>query len=344
MLSTFSFIKRYGRREGVSHWMSDQTKKYFILDVSGQKVTEFDAEEYHIVHKNSAHAFKEIKEREEERLLDQRGEYVQFIIEPNQALSELTIQQRRYLVELMPYVGFQDQPLGYIDEEGTVIYLNNQMIQEIWGVTRIVALELLNLFTEKQFFNKQKDPLDKRKTNYIPTGLYFGKGKLAGQAHKLTTKIFQSKLKEVIENVRKIEDRKNRRKKSNWKQSAALGMIHAVLPYFHYQTYYLVKNPNENILQKGETVNDALSNRPYCMKHLKKTELARISNVAKTDTIDKYIDILVEAGAIKKETSYGKSVYIVHPDLMFRRDGNGLDEYSITIRNQFEQLRRGPRQ
>lgn len=316
-----------------------EEQMYFVIDVKGNKITEFSGDHL-IVHKNSIDAYNEKLQKEEERELDQRGEYVQFFIEPNRELEDITIQQRRYLIELMPYVQYEDVPLSYESEEELPVRLNNHLISKVWNLKPTETKSLLSLFVDKGFLKRVKDPIDKRKSNYIPTGLYFGKGKLSFKPSKYTTKVFQNKLVEIIERVNKIEAHKGRRKNTDRKQSAALGIIHAVLPYFHYQTYYLVKNPNDNILRDKETVNDALERikktRRNGLKHLKKTELAKISGID-VKTVDRYIDILVKAGAVMRMYTKGTTRYIVHPDLMFRRDGNGEDEYTRTIRNQFEQ-------
>lgn len=320
--------------------MSEEEKKlktYYILDINGHKVTEFDAEEFGLIHKNSIKGYKEKLAREEERKNDPRGDYIQFLIEPNKELNDITVQQRRYLMELMPYIDYGDKPLRYIDENGEIIHLNNQFITDIWGIDKRNAIELLNMFVEKGFFIRTKDPKDKRKSNYIPTGLYFAKGKIKSPPNEYTTKIFQRKLTEIIENIKKIEDRKNRRKNSPKKQSAALGMIHAVLPYFHYQTYYLVKNPNENICREGETVLEALQRKPKALKHLPKAQLGRLTGIYDNRTIDYYFKVLMQAGAIMLQHTKGKTLYKVHPDLMFRRDGNGLDDYTEFVRQEFRQ-------
>lgn len=310
---------------------------YFILDISGNKVTEFDAEEFGLIHKNSIKGYKEKIQREEDRKNDPRGDFIQFSLEPNKGLNDITVQQRRYLMELMPYVAYGELPLRYIDENGEIIHLNNQTIADIWGINKRDTIELLNKFVEKGFFIRKKDPHDGRKSNYIPTGFFFAKGKLKHTPNEYTTKIFQSKLVEIIQNIKKIEERKNRRKQSPKKQSAALGMIHAVLPYFHYQTYYLVKNPNENICKDGETVLEALTRNPKVLKHLPKAQLGRLSGIGNQQTVDYYFKVLMQAGAVMLQHTKGKTLYKIHPDLMFRMDGSGLDDYTEFVRQEFRQ-------
>lgn len=313
-----------------------QEQLYFVFDVQGRKVHEFTGDHV-IIHRNSIDAYQEKVKREEERELDQRGDYIQFVIEPNKALSNLTVLQRRYLMELMPYLSYGESPLQIEQEAGTVLRLNNQLIADIWGIHKRDALALLNLFVESDLFKRVKDPEDARKSNYIPTGLYFGKGRLKHGPTEYTTKIFQKKLAEVIQAIRKIEERKSRRKNTTKKQSAALGIIHAVLPYFHYQTYYLVKNPNENICKDGETVLEALKRNPKALKHLPKAQLGRLAGITDNRTIEYYFKILVESGAVMLQHTKGKTLYKIHPDLMFRIDGNGLDDYSEFVRQEFNQ-------
>ncbi len=331
------FFFPIGEREG-KRCMSEDKKQeqlYFVFDVSGRKIHEFTGDHV-IVHRNSIDAYQEKLKREEERELDQRGDYIQFVLEPNKALKDLTIHQRRYLMELMPYVQYGDNPLRMVDENGEIHRITNKHLSDIWSIHSVDVTKLMNKFVEKGFFKKIKDPDDSRKANYISTGLYFGKGNLY-QPSQYTTKLFQNKLKEVIQEIKKIEKRKSRRKNTDRKQTAALGMIHAVLPFFHYQTYYLVKNPNENICRGDESVLEALQRNPKALKHISKAELCRLSNVTDNRTIDYYFKVLMEAGAIMLQHTKGKTRYKIHPDLMFRRDGNGIDPYTEFVREEFRQ-------
>lgn len=182
-----------------------------IVDVNGQDVTKIDLNEYSIVHKNKQKAYRDKLEREKERMLDTRGSFVQFKIEPNKNLYDFTIQQRRYIMELIPYVAFDRQPLQKVDKEtGEIIYLTLKEIQEVFGLSRNKTADLMNFFVERGFFRKIQSETDKRKTHYIPTGAYFGKGKVIEKPEYMT-KVFQRKLSEIIEYVKtnNIKERTN---------------------------------------------------------------------------------------------------------------------------------------
>jgi len=269
--------------------------------------------------------------REFERKSDKRGP---FVMGKNASIcqleqTEITVSDRRYFMELVIYAGFDGEPLKKDNE-----YLTNKTIAVLWGINEFNTSRRLNKFVKLNLLHKEKYG---NYNVYVLNQLYFSKGAL--RTNQKFVKLFQHKLKEVADEIRKIEDMKNRKRKVPIKLGDVLGLLHAMLPYFHYETYYLVKNPDEKITEESETVLDALERCPKALKHLPKTQIGRILGHKNPDrpTIDKYFHILQKAGAVMVLTTKGRSRYLIHPDLMFRLDSNGQDEYTRHVRAQFGQ-------
>lgn len=276
--------------------------------------------------KRMQHAKKEF-----ERRTDKRGPFVMGKNEPMRNLedSEITVSDRRYFMELIIYTQFDGEPLKK-DEE----YLTNKSIASLWGINEYNTSRKLTKFTQLGLLSKKKHG---NHNVYIVNDLYFSKGSM--RKDEKFVKLFQNKLKEIVESVQKIENLKNRNRKVPVKIGDVIGLLHAMLPYFHYETYYLVKNPDERITLEGETVLDALERNPKSLKHLPKSQIGRILGHKNADrpTIDKYFHILQQAGAVMVLTTKGKTRYLIHPDLMFRLDSNGQDVYTRHVRAQFGQ-------
>lgn len=269
--------------------------------------------------------------REFERRNDKRGPFVMGKNEPIRQLegTELTVSDRRYFMELVIYAQFDGEPLKKNGE-----LLTNKTISEIWGINEFNTSRKLSKFVSLGLLDKKKAG---NSNTYVLNEMYFAKGSM--RTDEKFVKIFQNKLKEIVDEVQKIENMKNRKRKIPIKIGDVIGLLHAVLPYFHYETYYLVKNPDEKITLEGETVLDALERNPKALKHLPKTQIGRILGHKNPDrpTIDKYFSILQQAGAVMVLTTKGRSRYLIHPDLMFRLDSNGQDEYTRHVRAQFGQ-------
>lgn len=171
-------------------------------------------------------------------------------------------------------------------------------------------------------------------------------------------KVFFKKLNEVIQEIATIEERKQKgqgKRKGQKRRTSSIGVLHAILPYFHYQTYYLCKNPDTNILKSNETVADALkrdkqSNR---RKHvpLSLTQLGRIVTTTtekengeqgnkdqymNDKLVYEHLDTLQRAGALMYQKTKGKLAIKIHPHLLFSMDGNGTDEYTKIVVEEFD--------
>lgn len=326
----------------------NNTSQYYQLELvefdderkTQRRLVITDPESVEVVSKKSKEAYREQKKREEMRLKDKRGPFVMGKNEPIKELesSGLTVVDRRYFMTLILFAQFNGEPLKEGNQK-----LNNKRIAELWNIHERAARKRLAKFVSIGLLERIKNPNNGRESNYILNELYFQKGtshRKVSPGEKFV-KIFQNKLSEIIDSVEKINQVKNRNNK-NGKVidfTDVIGLLHAVIPYFHFETYYLVKNPDDSIIEGEESVLQALERNPKALKHLPKTEIGRILGNKSADrrTIDKYMNILQEAGAVMVLRNKNKTRYIIHPDLMFRLDNDGCDPYTRHIRAMFDQ-------
>ncbi|MCC3685738.1 hypothetical protein LLR47_10885 [Bacillus cereus] len=294
-----------------------------------------DLNENEVKDKSLAEIIRNYFKRLSMRASDERGAYFMAITSSNLELKDrLTLTDRRYIMILMLYAQFDGKPFSKSGEP-----LANKEIAEIWNIDEVNAYKKLKKFCQIGIIKQIKNPKDKRKANYILNDTYYVMGKLKARDKDKFVKIFQNKLQQTINNLQKIEENENRKRKKPIDIKDVIGILHAVIPYFHYETYYLVKNPDEPITNPDETVLDALERQPKTLKHLTKSEIGRILGHKNADraTITRYFNLLQEAGAVMVTKAKGRARYIVHPDLMFRIDSDGNDEYTRHIRVQFGQ-------
>ncbi|MCP3764531.1 hypothetical protein NLX67_19495 [Domibacillus sp. A3M-37] len=295
-----------------------------------------DPENHTWVNKKQAEVYAEKMRNESERVQDTRGRYVMGKHNSIKTLeiSDFSISDRRHFMQLVLYAQFNGEPLAKDGEA-----LNNEMIAQIWGVARENASRRLRKFVQFKLLEKIRVG---KQNHYVLNETYFQMGKYSGS--EKFVKIFQNKLADVIAKVEKIQNDYNNHPKTTKKVDIidVVGLLHAVIPYFHYQTYYLVSNSDEDIKKDGESILDVFKRerkeaKTSVLKHLKKAQIGRIlghKNVNNA-TIDKYMDYLQQAGAVMILKTNNKTRYLIHPDLMFRLNTNGLDDYTEFVRGLF---------
>lgn len=295
-----------------------------------------EPERFELLSKEQKSAYIEKMRREQQRGADPRGPFVMGKSEPIRGLegSELTVADRRYFMTLLLYAEFNGEPLK---KEG--VPLTNEAISQLWQLDITKTMKRLNKFTRIGLLEKIKSPQDGRVVNYVLNELYFQKGKNSTKSREKFVKLFQNKLRDVINEVEKLNELKNRHRKTKTSIHNVIGLLHCVMPYFHFEAYYLVSNPDDPITRDGETVLDAMERNPRALKHLSKSHIGRILGFenANRRTIDNYMDILQKAGAVMVLKTKNKTRYLIHPDLMFRLDHDGSDKYTRHIRAMFEQ-------
>lgn len=100
------------------------------------------------------------------------------------------------------------------------------------------------------------------------------------------------------------------------------GLLYKMIPYFHYQTYFLCANPDAD-----EDKEDLI--------HLNQAQLADLINEDR-ENVKKLVNSLIFKGFVMKISSYNNSRIIVNPDIMFRAEYE--TEYTGVVRKQFREL------
>ncbi|MEX3746525.1 hypothetical protein [Lysinibacillus xylanilyticus] len=299
---------------------------------------------------------------------DERGEYVQVFREFQVNLEgKLSNVQRARLLELMPLVNFNDKPISLNDKPMTA-----QEIADYWGISLENAR---NNFLGRYCKEEINVLYKKRKGNqwfyYFNQKCIF-KGSLNGKRDEFV-KVYQEKISEVIFEIKRIEENKlletkkdvskrnskgqlkskveieKEMKNKTERKTTALGILHAIIPYFHPETYYLVKEPTQKIVRSGEKTIEALLRDQKRAKrqhrHLPLAQLARIvsskqmdkekDSTMKTELIMEHLNTLQLAGALKFDKTKGKLTVRIHPYLMFSSIGDGTDEYTKYVVAEF---------
>jgi len=123
------------------------------------------------------------------------------------------------------------------------------------------------------------------------------------------TKVLTTKLREVVSQL-KLEQ---------------LGFLYKILPYFHYEKCVLAHNPNEHVESK--------------IQYMNRNELAIAIN-HDVDYITKLVRQLVANSLIMVTNSSRNVLYYVHPDLMYRQENDGNNDYCNALRQMFENHQR----
>ncbi|MBT2722858.1 helix-turn-helix domain-containing protein [Bacillus sp. ISL-46] len=98
------------------------------------------------------------------------------------------------------------------------------------------------------------------------------------------------------------------------------GLLYAILPYFHYKTFLLCNNPNE----QDDKALDPMS----------ECELSELLGTDRS-TINRLLNQLSRRGVTTKIGSHSVSIYRVNPDLMYRMDKE--TEFTVAVRADFQE-------
>ncbi|MFB5198039.1 hypothetical protein ACE198_24635 [Neobacillus sp. KR4-4] len=285
-----------------------------------------------LVRGTSAKAYKDLLEKEKQKKKDRKtsrltqGTFVRVVHNKYREIErELSLPQCSVLLDLFFCVTLKSK--NYLvhtsgDKEGEKMNLKD--ISLYLNKSESNTKKLLGELVKLEALIREKNPKNKKENFYLLNSDFFTAAKGNGQKIKFT-KMFHNKLNEV-------------RSKLNDKQYGALLKF---IRNFHYQTYYLVANPDHNVLiEPNLSVADnlLLEENEFVLHHLNQTQLAEIIGIKDDTTIKGYVDAYEKAGAFMVHKQHKSYRFIVHPDLMFRKDENGEDEYTKAIRVQFKQL------
>ncbi|HDR4422885.1 TPA: hypothetical protein QCU60_004327 [Bacillus cereus] len=248
------------------------------------------------------------------------GHFIQTSGDFMNLFGELTQAQWHSLMLLIPYVQFYGKPLK---KDGKLLTIGD--IYNIWGVSRSVGTTYVDKFVEVGIAETENSKTSIREKYFILKTNFLFKGNK--EFDEFNTKIVQKKMEEVItivtEKVHSINTDKRRKKKL---ELYPLSLLAVLIAHVHYQTFYLVSNPNEPVVLEGETVQEVLksSHKRRRLKHLKKAEIWNKFTGQNRKSLDKerserlqlYFDMLHDAGALMEVKVYSKRL-LVNPDLMY---------------------------
>lgn len=136
------------------------------------------------------------------------------------------------------------------------------------------------------------------------------------------TKLFKHKTKELIKDL-SLHDS---------------GILYKMLPYFHYQSFYLSDNPNEDLREDvTKSWDENVKNQTYKLaSHLSQSKWAILLGCGRT-SLNKCFNILENLEIImKQKVGNNKATFIIHPDVMYRMEDED-SYYKAFVKMQFEQ-------
>ena len=254
-----------------------------------------------LLHKSSMEAYKKKKELEEQQEKNKGKNWVAGYHEPIKQIShQLELHEAGAIMKLLLYLHFKQE--GKLIKEGRP--LNTTEMQNIFGRKRTQTSQILKKLVSLEILEKKKEG---RSTVYYINSHFHTIGETIKKGTSFT-KLYKAKATEVLEKVDLFE----------------AGMLYKVLPYFHFQTYYLCANPDEEDLN--------------ALDHLTQEALADLIG-HDVKTVSHYMSHLEDQGVLMIQKQSNTKRYLIHPDLMFRKEFE--DEHTRVVRFQFEQLKKG---
>lgn len=224
--------------------------------------------------------------------------YVNCYHDPIRELNEkLAVNELGAVMKLLPYLKMRSN--GQLTLEGKRMGVVE--IGKVIGKSQRQATELVKALVKADVLTAAKDG---RKNVYNVNERYHTIGHTLKDAYY--TKLYQTKTRAEISSV----------------SIQSAGVFYKMLPFFHYAKYYLCANPNEE--------------QPDSLRHLTQTDLAEVINVDR-GVVKRAISELSRYGFIMISKTFGATVIMVNPDVMFRQ--RTVNEYTESIRYQFAQAK-----
>lgn len=213
---------------------------------------------------------------------------------------------RKRILQLFPHLLYKNK-------------INIEQVADAWGMKRSGAVRQIQKLIDKEYGQVIIESKSGRKKVYSFNPKYTFSG-AAGKKKDYDVKVYVDFLQDVITAVEEIEAKLAKELSVKELTHSALATLHAIIPYFHYQTCYAVINPTDTITIGEENVWEAKerelkTGEESILDYLNITQLANI--VAKGETDLTYIKrdlwILEQAEAIV----YTANTILINPKLMF---------------------------
>ncbi|WP_068792831.1 helix-turn-helix transcriptional regulator [Brevibacillus laterosporus] len=212
-------------------------------------------------------------------------------------IRDLTLIEAGALIKLLPFLRFKSE--GKLVQDGKP--LKQTDIARLLGRGKKATMAILQRLETLGVITCEKE--GRTNVYYISVDFHSMGDVIDGASF---TKLYQVKAREIAEELTLSE----------------LGFLYKILPFFHYQTYYLCDNPDEE--------------NPEVIRHLNREQLAeRVGH--DIQTVYELVNKLRNKGVVLTTTSGKTTNYLVHPDVMFRKEYE--DEYTRVVRRMFEEHR-----
>lgn len=255
--------------------------------------------DYSLRHRNQDQAFQDVQEKERYKEATIGKRWVAGYHDPiSNVLNVLTLIESGAIVKLLPYLRFKAD--GKLIKDGKPLMQKD--IQRIFKRGKKATRDILHRLEELGIITVIKE--GRSNVYYISANFHTIGNVREGEKF---TKLYQVKTQEIVEDLDLSE----------------VGLLYKILPFFHYEEYYLCANPNEK--------------DPDIIQHLNREQLAEaISH--DIDTVTDSVRKLQNKGALLS-TKSGRTVrYLVHPDLMFRQSKE--TDWTHSVRKLFSQHRK----
>ncbi|KON67383.1 hypothetical protein AKG34_21430 [Peribacillus butanolivorans] len=187
--------------------------------------------------------------------------------------DEIGTGDRKRILQLFPHLLYKNK-------------VDIEQVAETWGMKRAGAVRQMKKLTDKEKGQVIIESKSGRKKVYSfnPKYTFSGAG---GKKKDYDVKVYRDFLQNVITVVEEIEAKLAKELGVKELTHSALSTLHAIIPYFHYQTCYAALNPTESITIGEETVWEAKTRElktgeESILDYLNITQLAGI--VAKGET------------------------------------------------------------
>ena len=264
-----------------------------IVDVeTGELVTDGSAS---VRHRSQDEGYLRLIEKERYKLATSDAHWVASYHDPIERVSqELSLTETGAIIKLLPYMRFKAN--GKLIENGKP--LKQADIQRIFKRGRTATIRILGELEDKGVISVQKEG---RSNVFYISAEFHEKGNV--RESERFTKLYQVRTRDITDLLELHE----------------AGILYKIIPYFHYERYYLCANPNEPDRKK--------------LDYISRKELAELVDLNEDD-VTRTVAKLRRLGALMSTRS-GRTVrYIVHPDVMFRQTTE--TDWTKAVREMFE--------
>lgn len=257
------------------------------------------SDDYTLRNRKQDEAYRKAKQLEDYKSRNVGRRHVRCYHEPiKEILETLKLHELGALIKLIPYMKFNKD--GLLTKDATPMTID--IMADIFGKSKRASQTVVNALVREGVLEKVKP---KKTINYRVTERYHEMGEVTQDGYY--TKLYQVESRKVLERLTIQE----------------AGLLYKILPYFHFENYYLCANPNEH--------------EPSEIKHLNHNDLSLLIG-EEVQTVYNNMKALIRNGVIMKVSAYGAVNYLVNPDVMFRKEIE--NEYTDHVRNQFRELQK----